>query len=127
MSQRDNFFSLGDLAQGIARELAPGVTTRIFPGDHAMLSVVRIEPGHKGTVHDHPEEQWGVCLDGSATRYQGDEAIEVRKGDFWRTPGGVPHTMQAGPDGCTVLDIFAPPREAYKKPGKGFGTGDADA
>jgi hypothetical protein len=68
-----------------------------------MLSVVRIEPDHKGTMHHHPEEQWGVCLEGSATRFQGDEAIEVRQGDFWRTPGGVPHTMQAGPEGCTVL------------------------
>ncbi len=32
---------------------------------------------------------------------QGGEEIPVRKGDFWRTPGGVPHTL----------------------PGKGFGTG----
>ena len=121
MRQRDNFFRLDDVAQGMARELAPGLTTRIFPGEHAMLSVVSIEPGHRGTMHQHPEEQWGVCLDGSAVRFQGEEAIEVRKGDFWRTPGGVPHTMQAGPEGCTVLDIFAPPREAYRTPGTGFG------
>jgi quercetin dioxygenase-like cupin family protein len=124
MSERDNFFRLDAADQGMARELAPGVTTRIFPGEHAMLSVVRIEAGHKGTMHHHPEEQWGVCLAGSATRFQGDEAIEVRQGDFWRTPGGVPHTMQAGPEGCTVLDVFAPPREAYRKPGSGFGTGE---
>ena len=122
MTQRDNFFHLDDQQQGTHRELAPGVTTRVFPGEHAMLSVVRIEAGARGTMHHHPEEQWGVCLEGSATRYQGDEAIEVQKGDFWRTPGNVPHTMQAGPEGCTVLDVFAPPREAYKKPGSGFGT-----
>jgi quercetin dioxygenase-like cupin family protein len=124
MSERDNFFRLDAADQGMARELAPGVTTRIFPGEHAMLSVVRIEPGHKGTMHHHPEEQWGVCLAGSATRFQGDEAIEIRQGDFWRTPGGVPHTMQAGPEGCTVLDVFAPPREAYRKPGSGFGAAE---
>ena len=126
MSQRDNFFRLDDMSQGLARELAHGVTTRIFPGEQAMLSIVRIEPGHKGTMHHHPEEQWGVCLDGSATRFQGNEAIEVGKGDFWRTPGGVPHTMQAGPDGCTVLDVFAPPREAYRRPGSGFGAEHGD-
>ena len=127
MSQRDNFFRLDDMSQGLARELATGVTTRIFPGEHAMLSVVRIEPGHKGTMHHHAEEQWGVCLDGSATRFKGDDAIEVKKGDFWRTPGGVPHTIQAGPQGCTVLDVFAPPREAYRKAGSGFGTEDLSA
>jgi hypothetical protein len=29
--------------------------------------------------------------------------------------------MRAGADGCRVLDIFAPPRAEYKKPGSGFG------
>ena len=62
-------------------------------------------------------------LEGSAIRFQGGEEIPVKKGDFWRTPGGVPHTMRAGPEGCRVLDIFSPPRAEYKKAGKGFGTG----
>jgi quercetin dioxygenase-like cupin family protein len=121
MSQRDEYHNLDDPSDGLFRELAAGVTTRIFPGEHAMLSVVTIEPGAMGTMHDHPEEQWGVLLDGTAIRFQGGEEIPVRKGDFWRTPGGVPHTMRAGPEGCRVLDIFAPPREAYRKAGKGFG------
>lgn len=71
-------------------------------------------------MHSHPEEQWGVLLEGSAVRIQGGEEIPVQQGDFWRTPGGVPHTMRAGPEGCRVLDIFAPPRDAYRKAGKGF-------
>ncbi len=120
MSQRDEFHQLHDATQGLFRELAPGVTTRIFPGEHAMLSVVTIAPNGEGTLHAHPEEQWGVLLEGSAVRIQGGEEIAVVKGDFWRTPGGVPHTMRAGPEGCTVLDIFAPPREAYRKGGSGF-------
>ncbi len=121
MSQRDEYHNLDDPSDGLFRELAEGVTTRIFPGEHAMLSVVTIEPGAMGTMHDHPEEQWGVLLEGSAIRFQGGEEIAVKKGDFWRTPGGVPHTMRAGPEGCRVLDIFAPPRAAYRKEGKGFG------
>ncbi|WP_431302082.1 cupin domain-containing protein [Sediminicoccus sp. BL-A-41-H5] len=122
MSQAQHFHNLADVTQGIARELAPGVTTRIFPGEHAMLSVVTIAPNGEGTMHSHPEEQWGVCLEGTAIRIQGGEEIPVKKGDFWRTPGGVPHTMRAGPEGCQVLDIFAPPREAYRVAGSGFGT-----
>jgi quercetin dioxygenase-like cupin family protein len=115
------FFHLWDTSQGLQRELAPGVATRIFPGEQAMLSVVTIAPGAAGTLHSHPEEQWGVLLEGSAIRIQDGQEIAVAKGDFWRTPGGVPHTMRAGPEGCTVLDIFAPPRDAYRKPGSGFG------
>lgn len=117
----ENFFRLDDMTQGIARTLCAGVTTRVFPGDQAMVSVVRFEPNSEGKLHDHPEEQWGVLLEGSGVRIQGDEEIPIGKGDFWRTPGGVPHTMRSGPDGLVVLDVFAPPREEYKTAGSGFG------
>ena len=123
MSQRTEFHNIDNPSDGLFRELGPGLTTRIFVGEGAMLSVVTIAPGAQGTMHHHPEEQWGVLLEGSATRYQGTEEVHVKKGDFWRTPGGVPHTMKAGPDGAKVLDVFSPPRPEYCVPGKGFGKG----
>ncbi len=118
----ENFFSLGDLSQGIPRELAPGVNTHVFAGDQAMLSVVELAPHARGSVHSHPEEQWGMMLSGSGTRIQDGVDHPVKAGDFWRTPGGVEHGLVAGPEGCRVLDVFAPPREAYKRAGQGFGT-----
>ena len=121
MAQRDEFHDLNDPSDGLFRELAPGLTTRIFAGEGAMLSIVEIAPGAEGKLHSHPEEQWGVMLEGSGTRVQGDEEIAVSKGDFWRTPGGVPHTMRAGANGARILDIFAPPRAEYRVPGSGFG------
>ena len=123
MSQKQEFHNLDNADEGLFRELAPGVTTRIFAGEQAMLSVVTIAPNGMGTMHHHPEEQWGVLLEGTAVRVQGSEEIPVKRGDFWRTPGGVPHTMRAGPEGARVLDIFAPPRPEYRVPGKGFGNG----
>ncbi len=121
MAQRDEFHNLDRPEGGIARELAPGLTTRVFPGEAAMLSVVTIAPFAAGTLHSHPEEQWGVLLEGSAVRIQGGEEIAVKKGDFWRTPGGVEHAIRAGAEGAKVLDIFAPPRAEYRVAGKGFG------
>ena len=91
----DNFFNLHDLAQGIHRVLCDGIETRIFPGDQAMLSVVRAEPNAQGSIH-------------------------VKVGDFWRSPGGVEHGFKAGPEGAVILDIFSPPRDEYKKAGAGF-------
>jgi quercetin dioxygenase-like cupin family protein len=123
MSQHAEFHNLDTAEGAIVRELAPGLTARIFAGDAAMLSIVTLAPGARGTLHAHPEEQWGVLLEGSAVRIQGDAEVAVRKGDFWRTPGGVPHTIIAGPDGARVLDIFAPPRPEYRTAGSGFGTG----
>ncbi len=122
MSQKSEFHNLDNLDDGLFRDLAPGLTTRIFAGEHAMLSVVTLAPHSQGTLHHHPEEQWGVLLEGSAVRVQGDEEITVKKGDFWRTPGNVPHTMRAGPEGARVLDIFSPPRAEYNKAGAGFGS-----
>lgn len=120
MTQASEFHNLDNPQDGLLRELGDGLTARIFSGEQAMLSVVTIGPDKQGTLHHHPEEQWGILLEGSAIRVQGDEEIPVKKGDFWRTPGNVPHTMRAGPGGCKVLDVFSPPRPEYKKPGKGF-------
>jgi len=115
-------FALGDETQGIPRKLAEGITTRIFPGENVMLSVVRMAPHSRGTVHSHPEEQWGVLLEGECVRIQAGEERTMKAGDFWCTPGGVTHGVRTGAVGAVVLDIFSPPREEYRKAGEGFGS-----
>ncbi len=122
MNSQDEFFNLDNPDQGIQRQLAEGISTRIFPGDQAMLSVVTLAPDAVGTLHSHAEEQWGVMLEGEAVRIQDGKEVPVRAGDFWRTPGGVEHSVRAGPQGARILDIFSPPREIYKTSGSGFGT-----
>ncbi|MCH7487049.1 MAG: cupin domain-containing protein [Proteobacteria bacterium] len=120
MTPGDDFFNLDDPDQGIFRQLAPGISTRVFVGDKAMLSVVTLAADAEGRVHSHAEEQWGVLLEGDAVRIQDGKEFAVKAGDFWLTPGGVPHGIRAGPSGARILDIFSPPREAYRKKGAGF-------
>ncbi len=117
----DWFFNINNMEQGIPRKLGEGLSTRIFPGDQAMLSVVRIAPHSSGTLHSHPQEQWGVLLEGEVVRIQGGEEVAMKAGDFWRTPGGVEHSVRTGDAGAVVLDVFAPPRDEYRNPGEGFG------
>jgi quercetin dioxygenase-like cupin family protein len=119
---KENFFNINNLDQGIMRKLAEGVTTRVFAGEKAMLSVARLEPNAAGRVHSHPEEQWGICIEGDCVRIQDGKEFPVKAGDFWCTPGGVPHGIRAGAKGATVIDVFSPPRQEYTKPGEGFGT-----
>lgn len=116
----DNFFNLNNLEGGIKRNLAPGIDTSIYVGDQAMVSVVRFEPGSTGEIHSHPEEQWGFCQSGNGFRIQDGERVAVGAGDFWLTPGGIEHGMEAGEDGMVVVDVFAPPRGSYKTEGSGF-------
>ena len=108
-------------ARGIERKLAEGIDASIFPGENVMLSVVRVAPHATGKVHGHPEEQWGVLLEGRCTRIQGGEEMEASAGDFRHTPGGVAHGIRAGGEGALVLDIFSPRRAEYKQKGQGFG------
>ncbi len=115
-----HFFNLHDLSQGIKRRLAEGLETRIFPGENVMLSVVRVSPNTAGEIHSHPQEQWGVLLEGSGLRIQDGVEHPVEAGDFWWTPGHVPHGFRAGPVGAVVLDVFSPPRDEYRRSGSGF-------
>jgi len=122
--QQNFFYSLNNLEKGMFRELAQGITTHIFAADQSMVSVVRLEPNAKGTLHSHPQEQWSLLIEGSATRLQGGEEISVAKGDFWVAPGGVEHGIIAGPEGAIIFDVFAPARPEYTRPGSGFGSGE---
>ena len=114
-------FNLDDESQGIPRTLTEGITTRIFCGEQAMLSVVRVAPNTTGRLHSHPQEQWGVLLEGECVRIQGGEEVAMEAGDFWHTPGGVTHGIRTGDKGALVLDVFSPPREEYKAAGSGYG------
>lgn len=121
MKKPTEFHSLDDLSQGIERRLADGLVTHIYPGEHAMLSIVDIQPNAAGPIHSHPQEQWGVMLSGSGVRTQGGEKILVKGGDFWRTPPKVEHGFMAGSDGARILDFFSPPRNEYENGGAGVG------
>ena len=116
---RDWFHNLRE--GGIPRALAKGIRARVFPGTHVMLSVVEIEPWSESPVHAHPNEQWGVCLEGEWIRIQDGVEYPVKAGDFWETPPGVPHGGRALGSRCVVLDVFAPPRDEYRQAGAGYG------
>ena len=116
-------FNVHDMRGAIPRERAEGIHADVVSSPNVMISVVRVAPNATSTSHSHPEEQWGVLLEGSCTRFQGSEAVDMRVGDFWCTPGGVVHNITAGPQGTLTFEIFCPPRSAYLAPGEGFSEG----
>jgi quercetin dioxygenase-like cupin family protein len=116
----DWLFRLDDQAAGVPRDLAAGIRARVFTGTNLQLSVVRFEPHATGTIHGHPEEQWGLLLEGECVRVQGGVEVPVRAGDFWHTPGGVLHGIRTGDLPALVLDVFSPVRQAYRTTGSGF-------
>jgi len=94
----------------------PGVAMRLYSGGRAMMNFVTITAGSEVPWHGHPHEQLGTVLEGEMHLFVGEEGVEpwiLRVGDVYAIPPHVRHRALTGPDGATVLDVFAPPREDY--------------
>jgi quercetin dioxygenase-like cupin family protein len=101
-----------------------GITARAFNGERMTVAVVDLEPGAKLPEHHHENEQLGFVISGVITMRIGTEKQELHAGDTYNIPSHVPHDAVAGPDGCTVADVFAPIRADWSelnrlKPGPG--------
>jgi quercetin dioxygenase-like cupin family protein len=95
-------------------EIFPGVAISTCSADKMMLSHVEIQPFATVLEHQHPHEQVGMVLDGTAVFYIGNEEKLMRKGDMYRSPGNVKHRVVAQEQGLKALDIFFPIREDYR-------------
>ncbi len=115
----DWLYRLDDDSAGVPRFLAAGIRSRVFTGENIQVCVVRFEPHSAGSIHCHPEEQWGVLLEGECVRIQGGVEYAVKAGDFWHTPGGVLHGVRTGARAAVILDVFSPVREQYRRAGTG--------
>jgi quercetin dioxygenase-like cupin family protein len=93
--------------------LEPGLILRPVFGRNMTLSFVFMEPNSVAPVHQHPQEQIGTVIDGSYEFELAGEKKVVRKGDVYVVPPNVPHGAVTYDEGCLVLDVFSPPREAF--------------
>jgi quercetin dioxygenase-like cupin family protein len=101
------FHSLSRLRPHLIRE---GITARVVEGERMTMAVVDLDPGAVLTEHHHENEQLGFVIAGIITMRIGGEKRELRAGDTYTIPSHVPHDALAGPEGCTVTDVFAPVR-----------------
>jgi len=92
-----------------------GILARNVVGNEMNMAVVELEPGAVAAEHSHPNEQVGIVLSGTMTFRIGDETREIGPGATYNIPGGVVHEATAGPEGCVVMDIFAPPRHDWDR------------
>lgn len=73
---------------------------------------MRLDPGVIRELHWHKEAEWAYVLEGevriTALDYEGGSFIDdLKKGDLWYFPSGVPHSLQGlGENGTEFLLIF---------------------
>jgi oxalate decarboxylase len=95
-------------AGGWARQ----TTVRELPISKSMAGVdMRLEPGAIRELHWHKEDEWSLMLNGAAriTCVDGDGrnfVDDVKEGDLWYFPSGLPHSIQALEQGCEFLLVF---------------------
>ncbi|HEY6763044.1 MAG TPA: oxalate decarboxylase family bicupin [Baekduia sp.] len=96
------------LTGGWARE----VTARELPISTSLAGVnMRLKPWAARELHWHKEAEWAYMLAGSARITLVDQdgrnfIDDVKTGDLWYFPAGLPHSIQALEDGCEFLLVF---------------------
>jgi quercetin dioxygenase-like cupin family protein len=94
--------------------LTDGVIARAVEGERMTMAVVELDPNAVSPAHHHENEQLGFVIAGSIVMRIGTEEQELAPGDTYTIPADVSHDAVAGPDGATVLDVFAPVRADWK-------------
>jgi quercetin dioxygenase-like cupin family protein len=95
-------------------EMVPGVFRQVLAcGERAMVVQISMNSGAVVPMHTHPHEQSGYIASGVFRFTIGDETRDLRPGDGYSIPGGVPHGGTALDENTVAVDTFAPPREEY--------------
>ncbi len=94
--------------------VVPGLILRPVFGRNLTMSFVSMEPHSEAPVHQHPQEQIGTIIEGSYEFELDGVRRVVRKGDVYVVPPNVPHGAWTHDEPCLALDVFSPPREAFR-------------
>ena len=110
--QAKTFESLRDIRPHM---LVEGIMARAIEGERLTMAVVELDPNAVSPNHHHENEQLGFVIAGSMVMRIGNDERELMPGDTYNIPTHVSHDAVAGPDGATVVDVFVPVREDWKK------------
>ena len=103
-----------DINQSPEKQIFDGVRIRTVYGEKVMMSFVYLDACSVVPEHSHPHEQMGMVLEGAFELVIGGEKRRLQEGDTYLIPSNVTHSARALDQSAVALDIFSPPREAYK-------------
>jgi mannose-6-phosphate isomerase-like protein (cupin superfamily) len=98
----------------------PGITMWSVSGEGLTFAFARLDPRTDLPEHHHPHEQAGTVIEGELEMTIDGATRTLGAGEVYLVPGNAVHSGKSGPDGCLVVDVFAPPREGYGTPENGL-------
>jgi quercetin dioxygenase-like cupin family protein len=92
-----------------------GASARAVHGERITMAVVDVDPDQDVPEHSHDNEQVGFVLRGKITMTVAGESRTLSVGETYCIPSNVRHSAATGPEGATVVDVFAPVRADWEK------------
>lgn len=99
--------------------LLPGITVSLAHGEKLTAALYSLDPRAEVPEHTHDNEEFGQILAGSLELTTGSRTRTLAAGEGFLLPAGAPHSAAAGPDGCQLLECYAPPRVPAAPPARG--------
>jgi quercetin dioxygenase-like cupin family protein len=94
------------------KRVTADITRKAIWGQRIMVVRWELAPNTIVPVHDHISEQVTIVESGRVTlSFPGVKDVTVHEGEILFVPSSQPHAAMAGPEGCTVIDLFSPIRE----------------
>ena len=94
----------------------PGIDGRVLNGERITMALVDLAPHQPVQEHQHHNEQMGFVIRGEMEMRVGDETRRLGVGETYTIPSNTLHAVvDTGPEGCVVMDIFAPVRDDWEK------------
>jgi quercetin dioxygenase-like cupin family protein len=92
--------------------MGTGITFYPSVGKNLLVNLVRMEKGAHPARHNHDEEQASYVLEGVMEIEVSGEKRRVGPGELVIIPPNAPHEVWSPEGPTTLIDIFAPPRQA---------------
>ena len=102
-----------------SEKISTGVSRRIAYLDKLMMTVIDFTGGpmqEADPFHFHPHEQVSYVAEGELEVYIDEEMSILKKGDIFRVPSSLPHTVRTLTGHVQLIDSFSPIREDFIKP-----------
>ncbi|MBS7655968.1 cupin domain-containing protein [Candidatus Bathyarchaeota archaeon] len=103
------------LFEGVEWILTQGVSVKIIlESDKIQFLLVKMASNAVIPMHNHLNEQMGICLKGKALIKTKKEESIVEENSVYKFASNEEHSVKALEE-TIFLDVFSPPREDYSK------------
>lgn len=95
-------------------QMNPLTARQVVHTENMTMARLILKKGAVVPEHHHINEQISTVLEGSLIFHIEGKDILLKPGDSLVIPPNVPHGVSV-PEDCLVFDLFAPPREDWKR------------